>query len=67
MRISYDTKFDILYLKFAEGTHQVANQHLTDDIALDIDEKGKIVGMEFLSASKYFDLSTLLPVTVEKA
>ena len=67
MRISYDAKFDTLYLKFAEGPHQVANQNLTDDIALDIDEKGKIVGIEFLSASKYFDLITLLPVTVERA
>jgi len=67
MRISCDTKFDILYLKFAEGPHQVANQNLTDDIALNLNEKGKIVGTEFLSASKYFDLSTLLPVTGERA
>jgi len=67
MRISYDTKLDILYLKFNEGLNQVANQNLTDDIAIDRDEKGKIVGMEFLSASRYFDLSSLLPVTVERA
>lgn len=67
MRISYDTEFDIPFQKFAEGPHQVANQNPTDDIALDLDEKGKIVGMEFLSASKYFDLSTLLPVTGERA
>ncbi|MCK4362848.1 MAG: DUF2283 domain-containing protein [Dehalococcoidia bacterium] len=67
MRISYDTKLDILYLKFTEGFNQVANQNLTDDIAIDRDEKGKIVGMEFLSASRYFDLSSLLPVTVERA
>ena len=67
MRISYDAKFDILYLKFADGPHQVANQNLTDDIALDIDEKGRIAGIEFLSASKYFDLSSLLPVSVEEA
>ncbi|MBE0415038.1 MAG: DUF2283 domain-containing protein [Dehalococcoidia bacterium] len=67
MRISYDAKFDVLYLKFIEGTHHVANQNLTEDIALDLDEKGKIVGIEFLSASKYFDLSTLLPITVERA
>ena len=67
MRISYDAKFDVLYLKFAEGTHQVITEHLTEDIALDRDEKGKISGIEFLSASKYFDLGSLLPVTVEKA
>jgi len=66
MRISYDSKFDILYLKFGEGTYQVANQNLTDDVAIDVDEKGKIAGIEFLSAPKYFDLTTLLPVNVEK-
>ncbi len=67
MRISCDSKFDILYLKFGDITHQVANQNLTDDIAIDVDEKVKIAGIEFLSASKYFDLTTLLPVTVENS
>ena len=67
MRISYDAKFDILYIKFAEGPQQVTTQNLTPDIALDFDEKRKITGIEFLSASKYFDLGSLLPVTVEKA
>ena len=67
MRISYDAKSDVLYLKFAEGIQQVTTENLTEDIALDRDEKGRISGIEFLSASKYFDLSSLLPVTVEKA
>jgi len=66
MKISYDAKFDILYLKFVEGTHQVTTENLTEDIALDLDERRKITGIEFLSASKYFDLSSLLPVTTEK-
>ena len=66
MKISYDAKFDILYLKFIEGTHQVTTENLTEDIAIDLDEKKKIAGIEFLSASKYFDLSSLLPVTMEK-
>ena len=67
MRISYDAKFDVLYLKFGEGAHQVITQNLTEDIALDRDEEGRISGIEFLSASKYFDLGSLLPITVEKA
>ena len=67
MRISYDSKFDILYLKFGEGAHQVANQNLTDDMAIDVDEKGRIAGIEFLSASKYFDLTAVSPVTVEQS
>ena len=46
MRISYDSKFDILYLKLGDSTNQVANQNLTDDVAIDVDEKGKIAGIE---------------------
>ena len=47
MIISYDCKHDVLYLKFGEGNHLVAKQNLTDEIAIDIDEKGKIEGIEF--------------------
>jgi len=64
MKITYDSKYDVLYLKFVEGKKQVINKHLTDDIAVDIDEKGKIVGMEFLEASEHIDLGKLLPVKI---
>ena len=66
MKICYDSKYDVLYLKFTEGTPQVVTENLTEDVAFDYDEKGKVVGIEFLSASKYFDLAGLLPVTVER-
>ncbi len=46
MRISYDSKSDILYLKFGDSNHQTASQNLTDDVAIDVDEKGKIAGIE---------------------
>ena len=66
MKISYDSKYDVLYLKFAEGSLQVITENLTEDVAFDYDDKGKVAGIEFLSASKYFDLASLLPVTVER-
>ena len=47
MIISHDSKYDIIYLKFGDITHQVANQNLTDEIAIDVDENGKIAGIEF--------------------
>jgi len=48
MKITYDSKYDVLYLKFVEGKKQVINKNLPEDITVDVDEKGKIVGMEFL-------------------
>jgi uncharacterized protein YuzE len=65
MKISYDAKYDVLYLKFGEGTPSVTTRHLDDDISLDIDEDGRIAGIEVLSASTHVDLSAILPVTVE--
>ena len=66
MKISYDSKYGVLYLKSTEGIPQVVTANLTEDVAFEYDEKGKVVGIEFLSASKYFDLAGLLPVTVER-
>jgi len=65
MKLTYDSKYDVLYLKFAEGSPQVVTRRVNDDIALDFDERGHIVGIEVLSASKYLDLGSLLPVSVQ--
>ncbi len=64
MKITYDSKYDVLYLKFVEGKKQVINKNLTEDIAVDIDENGKIVGIEFLDASEHIELAKLLPVKI---
>jgi len=66
MKISYDTKYDILYIKFQNGDAQVTTRSLADDIALDLDEAGRVVGLEILSASEHVDLNELLPVAVTK-
>jgi len=67
MRISNYSKYDIIYLKLGDSTHQVANQNLIDEIAIDVDEKERIAEIEFLSAPKYFNLTAVLPVTVEQS
>jgi len=61
MRITYDSKYDVLYLQFKD-TKEVVCKNLTDDITIDLDEKGKIAGIEILSASKHIDLDKLLPI-----
>ena len=66
MKISYDTKYDILYIKFQNGDAQVTTRSLADDIALDLDEAGRVVGLEILSVSEHVDLNELLPVAVTK-
>ncbi|HHV80756.1 MAG TPA: DUF2283 domain-containing protein [bacterium] len=65
MKIYYDDKKDLLYIRFDEKNQQIINKRVTEDIVLDIGEEDKIVGMEILGASKLLNLRELLPVSYE--
>jgi uncharacterized protein YuzE len=65
MRITYDPKYDLLYLKIGEAK-KVLCKEVDEDISFDIDAESKLVGIEILSASKHIDLSRLLPVEIKK-
>lgn len=65
MRISYDPKYDILYLKFGYA-EKVICKDVDEDITIDMDGEGKLIGIEILSASEHIDLSLLLPVEITK-
>ena len=67
MRISYDVRHDLLYIYIVEGSRQVEPVSVNDDIAIDFDEKGRIAGIEVVSASRYLDVASLVPVTVERS
>ncbi|HUT03859.1 MAG TPA: DUF2283 domain-containing protein [bacterium] len=53
MRVSYDPKVDAVYLRFVEGKQEVTTLRLSEDVAIDCDSKGGIVGIEILSAHEY--------------
>ena len=62
MRVTYDARHDLLYLRFDDRTQEVVNKRLSDEIVLDVGENDVIVGLEFLDASKHMNLSQILPV-----
>jgi len=62
MKITYDDKKDLLYIRFDEKKQDVVNKRVAEDIVLDIGSKDKIVGIEILEASKHIDLMSLLPI-----
>ncbi len=62
MKIVYDDKTDLLYLRLDDRTQELENRRVSEDIVLDIGESGKIVGIEILDASEYVELDRLLPV-----
>jgi uncharacterized protein YuzE len=62
VKISYDDRTDLLYLRFDERKQEVENKRVTDDVVLDIGAGGKFIGIEILDASLHLDLERLLPV-----
>ena len=65
MKIYYDDRADLLYIRFDERKQEVENKRITDDIVLDIGEGGKIIGIEILDASKHVSLESILPTHYE--
>lgn len=65
MKIYYKDKIDLLYIRFDEPKQQVMNKRATEDIALDIGDEDRIVGIEILDASKHVNLEALLPAHYE--
>lgn len=52
MRLTYDSEVDALYIRFLETT--VITQHISEGVAVDFAEDGKIAGIEILDALKRF-------------
>jgi uncharacterized protein YuzE len=65
VKISYDDRADLLYLRFDERKQELLNRRVTEDVVLDIGAEGKIVGIEILDASRHVDLARLLPIQFE--
>ena len=61
MKISYDSKVDAVYFRFVDGPCQVTTQRLTEDVAINYDSKGEIVGIEVLSAHEHLKFSGKRP------
>ncbi|MCG6537248.1 MAG: DUF2283 domain-containing protein [Syntrophales bacterium LBB04] len=62
MRVLYDDKSDLLYIRFDDRTQDVLNKRVSEDVVLDIGEGDRIVGIEIMDASKHIRLERLLPV-----
>ena len=66
MKISYDERVDALYIKFVDEPRQVITQRLTEDIAINYGEGGKVVGIEILAAREHiFEKEGALKVVLE--
>jgi uncharacterized protein YuzE len=62
MRVLYDDKSDLLYIRFDDRKQEVINKRVSEDVVLDIGEGDRIIGIEIMDASKHVHLERLLPV-----
>lgn len=62
MKVTYDSKFDLLYLEFDPTVQHVRNEDADEGVVLDIAEDGRLAGIEIIDASRHLDLSLLLPI-----
>lgn len=62
MKVIYDDKIDLLYIRLDDRKQDVVNKRVSEDIVLDIGENEKVVGIEILNASRNINLERLLPV-----
>jgi uncharacterized protein YuzE len=67
MNIVYNAKTDLLYLRLDGKKHKVINKRVSDDVVLDMGEKGAIIGIEIMDASKHINPENLLPVKYQLA
>ncbi|HEY6293151.1 MAG TPA: DUF2283 domain-containing protein [Terriglobia bacterium] len=51
MKLTYDPRYNIAYLRFQEKTAQVETIHLSDELNVDIAPDGTVYGIEMLNAN----------------
>lgn len=61
MIINYDPSVDALYVTFIDKSVEVITHRLTEDIAINYDAKGDVVGIEILSAHEHLKFSGKKP------
>jgi len=62
MRITFDPRANAVYFYMAKRVDKPDTRVVNDDVYVDFDVQGRLVGVEVLDASKRLDLDYLLPV-----
>jgi uncharacterized protein YuzE len=65
MKISYDPEIDALYIRLLEGRQECRTIRLNEEIALNIGEGEKLVGIEILDAKEVLGSGQLPKVVLE--
>jgi len=64
MKIEYDREVDALYIRIQEKEVS-RTKEVAEGVNLDIDEEGKIIGLEIVGATERYSLKDILNVSTE--
>ena len=65
MKISYDSEIDALYIRLIEGKHKCRTVRLSEEVALNIGEGEKLVGIEVLDTKEVLGSGKVPAVVLE--
>jgi uncharacterized protein YuzE len=51
VRVEYDSKADIMYIWLRKAKYEISEE-LAENVIIDLDKRGRIIGIEILDASK---------------
>ncbi|MDM8552895.1 DUF2283 domain-containing protein [Desulfobacterales bacterium HSG2] len=64
MRIEYDREVDSLYIRIQEKEVS-RTREIEDGLNLDIDEHGKVIGLEIIAAAERYELKDIFNISTE--
>ena len=64
MEISYDKEADAMYIEFRKGDCS-STKAIDRETIIDLDEKGNLLGIEFLSVSKRIPIKSLSEISIK--
>ena len=65
LRISYSKEADTLYIRLNDRKVETSDE-VSDDVILDFDKDGNVVGIEILNASKKLNINELTILGIER-
>lgn len=64
MKIEYDREIDAVYI-YLQQKEVGKTIELTDGVNVDLDEEGKLIGIEIIEATRRYALSDIFDITTE--
>ncbi len=64
MKIEYDNDIDAIYIRLQEK-HVTRTVEIEDGLNIDLDENGKLIGLEVLDATARYTMTDLFNISTE--